>query len=184
MAASEITNQLGSLFGEVGNLLKAKLSEQSATKAEQGLDTDAADAAILTALELSTQNARQLETLLIAISAGKLPVTAGDVHQSLERLAAKLFVESKLEDDRLVYGLTDAGHTYASEFKAALTDNEKATRDSSQGESGSALDFYREAAKLGPVMLDLAQTGTASQRADASQLLQDLRYQLHKIMAK
>jgi len=183
MAASDISNQLGSLLSEVGNLVRAKLSEQSAGKPQTGVDTDAVDAAVVTALSLSDQNAKELESHLLAISAGKLQVTAGAIHQSLERLTAKHYVASRLESDRQVYALTSEGRLFASEFKTAVADEVGAEGASESGGSGSPLDFYREASKIVPVMLDLAQTGSAAQRAAAGKLLQELRHELHKILA-
>lgn len=184
MATSDISNQLGSLLGELGNLVKAKLSEQGASKPGNALDTDAVDAAVVTALSLADQNAKEIENHLTAISAGKLSVTAGDVHQSLERLQAKGYVASRLEADRQVYGLTEDGKLFAAEFKKAVA--EDAATDAAGGAdegSNSPLDFYREASKLVPVMLDLAQTGNSAQRASAGKLLQNLRHELHNILA-
>ena len=183
MATSDISNQLGSLLGELGNLVKAKLSEQANPKPQAGPDTDAVDAAIVAALSLAEQNAKELENHLLAVSAGKLSVSAGAVHQSIERLLAKGYLTSRLEVDRQVYGLSAEGKLFASEFKKAVADEPAEDSQEPAGSAGSQLDFYREASKLAPVMLDLAQTGSAAQRAEAGKLLQQLRHELHTILA-
>jgi DNA-binding PadR family transcriptional regulator len=94
-------------------------------------------------------------------------------------------VSAKTDGDRKVYSITKAG-------KAALKDAaaNPVTETTSARASGPNINllncdatFLKSATKLGPVMLDVAQTGTREQQQAAAAVLDEMRHKLHGILA-
>jgi DNA-binding PadR family transcriptional regulator len=95
-------------------------------------------------------------------------------------------VSAETKKDRKVYSLTKAGQTKLGEETKKMA-GEPAGNAATSGMSSSWLSFdpsfLSTASKLGPVLLDLAQTGTKAQQEKATKVLEETRHQLHKILA-
>jgi DNA-binding PadR family transcriptional regulator len=149
--------------------------------------------AILSALVSGPKNAQQLMPAVSVASAGTLTVTQAQVHPALSNLEAAGQIESATNEDRKLYSVTQAG---IDALKAATEAGSESTSDATtenpaQSKNNSAPswlkfdpEFLKAASKLAPVISDLAKTGTRSQQEKATQILQEARHQLHKILAE
>ncbi len=149
--------------------------------------------AILSALVSGPKNAQQLMHAVSVASAGTLIVTQAQVHPSLSNLEAAGQIGSATNEDRKVYSVTqagidalEAGTEASSESASDATSENPAQGKSNYAPSWLKFDpeFLKAASKLAPVISDLAKTGTRAQQEKATQILQEARHQLHKILAE
>ena len=187
---SELRDSVSSLLNTIRNSIGTLA--QSATAAAP--DVRQQEIAVLQALAAAPLNLSQIETAVVAASAGTWAPSTGTLSTLLDQLVATAEVTAEVTKDRKVFTITASG-------KQALADHlaNPAAADSDSGTSGSASAswtlpnlgnlpgcdprFLKEAAKLTPVLRDLAQTGTRDQQAKATELLEKTRNLLHQILA-
>lgn len=147
-------------------------------------------AAILSVLSGGPKNATQLIEGISAASAATWSPTSAEIHGSLPKLEESGFVSSKNKGDRKVYAITELGQD---ELKTLLK-NSSQTSAKTPASDAKRLDpmnwlncepgFLTAASKLGPVFLDIAQTGSRGQQARAVEVLEKARLELHQILAE
>ena len=148
------------------------------------LNSEQIELAILASLAEGSKNASETVSALTLAGAGAWVPTTGKIHPALAKLTEDKKISEKTEGDRKVYSITKAG-------KSALKDAaENPATDSATGATGSTKNlmncdatFLKSASKLGPVMLDVAQTGTREQQQAAAAVLDEMRHKLHGILA-
>ena len=142
--------------------------------------------AVMAAVSSEAKNVKQITEAIALSNGGAWSPTLGEVRTALEKLIDEGFVAAETKKDRKVYSLTKAGQTELTTARKNLAS------DIPAGESMSATitswlsfdpSFLSTASKLGPVLLDLAQTGTKAQQEKATKVLEETRHQLHKILA-
>ena len=144
-----------------------------------------AEAAVLNAIATESKNAAEITRGISLSSGGAWVPTSGEVQATLKLLTESGLATSKTKGDRKIYSITPAG---LEALDAA--DFTEATRDSgeqgytSKGWMTCDRNYLYSATKLGPVLLDLAQTGTRDQQTRAAEILEQARHQLHVILSE
>lgn len=193
---SELRDSVSSLLHTIRNSVGTLT--QSATAAAP--DVRHQEIAVLQALAAAPLNLSQIETAVAAASAGTWTPSTGMTSTLLDQLVAAAEVTAKVTKDRKIFTITASGKQALADHLANPTaaDSDTGT-GTGTGTSGSATAswtlpnlgnlpgcdprFIKEAAKLTPVLWDLAQTGTRDQQAKATELLEQARHQLHQILA-
>lgn len=146
--------------------------------------------AILSAIASDSKNVTEIVKAISLASGGTWQPTSGQVQTSLARLGESELVASKTKGDRKVYSITKAGAealanaANASESEPSAAD-QSGTRPSSNWNLMTCDPaFVKAASKLGPVLLDIAQTGTREQQSRAAAILEGARHELHVILAE
>jgi DNA-binding PadR family transcriptional regulator len=146
--------------------------------------------AVLSTITDEPKNAAEITRAISLASAGAWTPTSGEIQQALATLVERKEASSKLDGDRKVYSITKAG------LAALANDTKTADPEGVAAESGSAKfanslnwpacdpKFLSSASKLGPALLDIAQTGTRDQQARAASILENARHELHVILAE
>ncbi|MEY4322076.1 MAG: hypothetical protein RL167_804 [Actinomycetota bacterium] len=175
---------------ELLNYLKDRALNVAVSATKSAPSADRVQAAILSVLAAEPKNAAQLADSISAASAATWSPTSAEIHGALAQLEDREFVSSKNKGDRKVYSITKAGED---ELKTLLKNNgqsgAKATEtDSKKRDPMSWLNcepsFLVTATKLGPVFLDIAQTGNKTQQSRAVEVLEKARLELHQILAE
>lgn len=148
------------------------------------------DNAVLSAIANETKNVTEVIKAISLASGGAWQPTSGQVQTSLSGLVEATLASSKNEDDRKVYSITKAGIEW---LAAAANDGAQDFATSAQASSKPTNslswltcdpNFMKGASKLGPVLLDIAQTGTREQQTRAAAILENARHELHVILAE
>jgi DNA-binding PadR family transcriptional regulator len=142
--------------------------------------------AILSAIASDSKNVTEIVKAISLASGATWQPTSGQVQTTLASLVASELATSKNKGDRKVYSITKAGveSLAAAETEPSVSDS-AATKPSSNL-SWMTCDpaFLKAASKLGPVFLDIAQTGTREQQTRAAVILESARHELHVILAE
>lgn len=147
-------------------------------------------AAVLTAISKESLNARQIADSISTASAGVWSPSDGEIQRELVDLVESGFATTKNKSDRKTYKISTQGETElqrlkdlkSEEFESKLNGN--ASWPSATNLLSCEPNFLSNATKLGPVLLDLAQTGTKQQQAAAAKVLEKARHDLHVILAE
>jgi DNA-binding PadR family transcriptional regulator len=184
--SSSLRDTFGGIFGDLTNAVRERVEDITSKANIAPTSKEALETAVLASLEGESKNAHQVLESLVVASAGKLNVTSGTVQSALNALVEREQAKSKAKGDRKVYSLTDAGKNSLKQAKAdAANADQQAAKSSTKSMSFVSLDpkFVSSATKLGPVLIDIAQTGTREQQAKAVEILEKTRKQLHVILA-
>lgn len=180
---SELRDSVSSLLNTIRNSVGTLT--QSATAAAP--DVRHQEIAVLQALAAAPLNLSQIETAVAAASAGAWTPSTGTLSTLLDQLVAAEEVTAKVTKDRKVFTITASGKQALADHlanpTAADSDTGTWTLPNLGNLPGCDPRFIKEAAKLTPVLWDLAQTGTRDQQAKATELLEQARHQLHQILA-
>lgn len=189
---SELRDSVSSFLNTIRNSV-GTLS-QSATAAAP--DVRQQEIAVLQALAAAPLNLSQIESAVAAASAGSWAPSTGTLSTLLDQLVSAAEVTAKVTKDRKVFTITASGKQALAEHlaKPAESDSNADAGTSASAPSSWTLPnlgnlpgcdprFIKEAAKLTPVLWDLAQTGTRDQQDKATELLEQTRHQLHQILA-
>ncbi len=188
--SSSLRDTFTDLFGDLASAVRERVEDFTSRANIAPTSKEAIETAVLASLEGDSKNAHQVLESLFVASAGKLNATSGSVQSALNALVERELAKSKAKGDRKVYSLTDAGKDALKQAKvdAANADQSSAktsAKSSARTMSFVSLDpkFVSSATKLGPVLIDIAQTGTREQQAKAIEILEKARKQLHVILA-
>ena len=144
--------------------------------------------AILSAIAAEAKNVTEIVKAIGLASGGTWLPTAGEVQTTLAAMVEAELATSKNKADRKIYSITKAG---LEALEAATNSEDADVAQNSATKSTSNLSwmncdpgFLKAASKLGPVLLDIAQTGTREQQARAAAILENARHELHVILAE
>jgi len=174
------------LFGDLVTLVKDRATDAGQSRMATQPSGDQLEIAVLATLADDSKNAAEVVDALALTSAGVWSPTVGKIHPVLAALTEAKKISAKTEGDRKVYAITKAGKAALKEAAANPVAENASTRRS--GSSVNLLNcdatFLKSASKLGPVMLDVAQTGTREQQQAAAAVLDEMRNKLHVILAE
>jgi DNA-binding PadR family transcriptional regulator len=176
---------LREVFADVLNQVKERAMDFGQSRSAAQPTSDQIEIAVLATLSETPKNAADVVAALALTSAGIWAPTVGKIHPVLTTLTEAKKVSAKTEGDRKVYAITKTGKAALKEAAANPVTESASTRPS--GPSANLLNcdatFLKSASKLGPVMLDVAQTGTREQQQAAAAVLDEMRHKLHGILA-
>ncbi|MFM6967113.1 MAG: PadR family transcriptional regulator [Rhodoluna sp.] len=184
MSTSSMNFDLKELVGDLLSLVKDRAKDAAGQVIKP--DAERIKSAVLSAIVDDAKNVTEIIRALSLSSAGTWNPTNAEVQQTLNALLDEKLASSKVEGDRKVYSITKAG-------KTALKNAPEANETTSEGSTAKSKftdnltsnpEFLKSASKLGPVMLDLAKTGSPSQQKAAAALLDETRHKLHQILAE
>lgn len=173
--------ELNSILSDVITAVRNGASNFNGQTANRTPDAESIKHAILSTVEHEAKNSQQIETAIRLSSAGSWMPNSGVVHASLNELVESKLVSPQVDGDRRTYTITKAGK------KILATAQEMPATETSSSDSADLsceASFITSATKLGPVMLDLAQTGSSQQKKLAAQILEETRHRLHVLLAE
>ena len=184
MSTSPKNFDLRELVGDLVTLVKDRAKDVGQSRGTAQPSAAQIELAILATITETPKNTTEIVAALALAGAGVWAPSTGKIHPVLAKLAEDKKVTAKTDGDRKVYSITKAG-------KSALKDvAENPATDNATGATGSTKNlmncdatFLKSASKLGPVMLDVAQTGTREQQQAAAAVLDEMRHKLHGILA-
>jgi DNA-binding PadR family transcriptional regulator len=146
------------------------------------------ESAVLNAISAESKNVTEIIKAISVASCGTWQPTAGQVQSSLAKLIEAESASSKNKGDRKVYSITKTG---LEALAAAANQNDDPKADQTSTKNSSSLSwmtcdphFLKSASKLGPALLDIAQTGTREQQTRAAAILENARHDLHVTLAE
>ena len=186
MSTSSKSFDLRELLGDLVTLVKDRASDVGQARGSAQPTSEQVELAILATLADGPKNTSDIVSALSLAAAGAWAPTTGKIHPALAKLTEDKKVSAKTEGDRKVYTITKAGKSAIKDGAAQPAPEVGATR--SAGPARNLLNceasFLKSASKLGPVMLDVAQTGTREQQQAAAAMLDEMRKELHVILAE
>ncbi len=186
MSTSSNSFDLRELVGDLVTLVKDRAFDVGQARGSAQPTPEKVELAILGTLADGSKNASEIVSALALAAAGVWVPTAGNIHPTLAKMTEDKKVSTKIDGDRKVYSITKAG---MSALKNAAENPVAETASASTVGSAKNLvncdaSFLKSASKLGPVMLDVAQTGTREQQQAAAAALDEMRNKLHVILAE
>jgi DNA-binding PadR family transcriptional regulator len=148
------------------------------------------DNAILNTISTGAKNVTEIVKAISLASGGTWQPTSGQVQTALSGLIERELAASKNKGDRKVYSITKSGvealaaATNVSAAEASVADSAATKPSSNLTWMTCDPAFLKAASKLGPVLLDIAQTGTRDQQTRAAAILENARHELHVILAE
>ena len=176
----------GDLFGFVRGLATQAGSKAFSAKPSQSRIR----AAVLTAISVESLNARQISASIETASAGVWSPSDGEIQVELAALVDAGFATLKNKGDRKTYLISKSGEA---ELQRLIELNSQEFESKANGSAAwptglnllnCESNFLSSATKLGPVLLDLAQTASKEQQAAAAKVLEKARHDLHVILAE
>jgi DNA-binding PadR family transcriptional regulator len=176
---------LREFVGDLVTLVKDRAMDAGQARSAAQPSAEQIEIAILATLGETPKNAAEIVSALALTAAGVWTPSTGKIHPALAKLSEDKKVSVKTDGDRKVYSITKTGK---SSLKAvaetpASEPNAKPTAASRMSMLNCDATFLKSASKLGPVMLDVAQTGTREQQQAAAAVLDEMRDKLHGILA-
>ncbi|MEY4061334.1 MAG: hypothetical protein RIQ31_996 [Actinomycetota bacterium] len=142
--------------------------------------------AVLSAIASNSKNVTEIVKAISLASGATWQPTSGQVQTTLASLVESELATSKNKGDRKVYSITKAGFESLAAAETEPTVADTAAPKTSKNLSWMTCDpaFLKASSKLGPALLDIAQTGTRDQQARAAAILESARHELHVILAE
>jgi DNA-binding PadR family transcriptional regulator len=146
--------------------------------------------AILSAIATEPKNVTEIVKAISLASGGTWKPTSGQVQTAVAKLVDAELAASKNKSDRKIYSITKTGiESLAAATKSAETEDANkadASTKTSSNPNWLSCDptFIKAATKIGPALLDIAQTGTREQQSRAAAILDQARHDLHVILAE
>lgn len=186
VSTSSKSFDLRELVGDLVTLVKDRASDVGQARGSAQPTSEQIELAILATLADGPKNSSDIVSVLSLAAAGAWAPTTGKIHGALSKLTEDKKVSAKTEGDRKVYTITKAGKLALKDGVAQPAAEAGATRTAGPARNLMNCDasFLKSASKLGPVMLDVAQTGTREQQQAAAAALDELRNKLHVILAE
>lgn len=174
------------LVGDLVTLVKDRAADVGQARGSAQPSAEQTELAILATLSDGSKDTSEIVSALSLAAAGAWAPTTGRIHPALAKLTEEKKVSAKTEGDRKVYTITKAGKSAIKDGAAQPAPEAGATRTTGSTRSSINCDatFLKSASKLGPVMLDVAQTGTREQQQAAAAVLDEMRNRLHVILAE
>lgn len=172
--------------GDLFTIVKDRAMDAGQPRTSTQPTSEQIEVAVLATLVETPKNAAEIVSALALTSAGVWMPTAGKIHPILSKLTEEKSVSVKTDGDRKVYSINKTGKTAlknAAEKPAAEPAGTRST-GSTKNLLNCDASFLKSASKLGPVMLDVAQTGTREQQQAAAAALDEMRNKLHVILAE
>ncbi len=189
MSESSKNSELRELLGDLVSVVRERAGKAFSSSSSSSSSKMPAEAqlktAILASISIEAKNAQEMISAIVVSSGGALRPTSGQVQTTLSSLSEEKLVSSKTDGDRKVYTITKAGKAALKEAAAKPVNESASARPSMPNMNLLNCDatFLKSATKLGPVMLDVAQTGTPEQQQAAAAALDEMRHKLHGILA-
>jgi DNA-binding PadR family transcriptional regulator len=176
---------LREVFGDLLSQVRDRAMDFGQPRSAAQPTSEMIEVAVLAALSEEPKNATEVVSNVGLSSAGSWVPTLGKIHAALAALTEGKKVSAKTDGDRKVYTITKAGKAALKEAAANPVTESSSARSSIPNMNLLNCDatFLKSATKLGPVMLDVAQTGTHQQQQAAAAVLDEMRHQLHGILA-
>jgi DNA-binding PadR family transcriptional regulator len=176
---------LREVFGDLLNQVKERAMDFGQTRSAAQPTSEMIEVAVLASISEAPKNAAEIVAAIGLSSAGIWVPTVGKIHPVLAALTEAKKVSAKTDGDRKVYAITKAGKATLKEAAANPVTETTSARTSGPNMNLLSCDasFLKSATKLGPVMLDVAQTGTREQQQAAAAVLDEMRDKLHGILA-
>ena len=179
------------LFSDVINFVRER-SQATGNRASANVSEPQLDVAILSALAIEPRNAAGIKDFVALASGGVVSPTASQVRTVVDALVEEQKVKVETKGDRKVFEITKAGKDALASARGDMKENatetgetsDKSASESSAKSTGWDSVFIVAASKLGPVLLDVAQTGSRDQQKRATEILAETRHQLHQILAE
>ena len=138
-------------------------------------------AAILALLSEEPRNGYQIIQEIEERSEGEWRPSPGAVYPALQQLADEGLIEGEEQDGRRTFRLSEAGRAYVEEhaeevdapWEAMTTD----VRD-------DVRDLFTTSARTGAAVMQIVQTGSESQVAEAKEILSETRRKLYHLLAE
>lgn len=186
MSTSSKTFDLRELVGDLVTLVKDRAADVGQARGSAQPSSEQIELAILATLADGSKNAGEIVSALALAGAGAWAPTTGKIHPALAKLTEDKKVSAKTEGDRKIYAITKTGKSAIKDGAAQPAPEAGATSTAGSTRNMLACDvsFLKSASKLGPVMLDVAQTGTREQQQAAAAALDEMRNKLHVILAE
>ncbi len=164
--------------------------------------------AVLSALGGEAKNGHQIMQAIAAVSGGTWMPSAGEVYPMLQQLSDEGLITARVEGERTVYTLTEAGREAAAAAHEAASGAGSEGRDASGRAGWKRPDWDmselvdrmsgrwndhraehttavpRAGAKLAQAAAQVASTGTREQQERAAALLDETRRKLYAILAE
>jgi DNA-binding PadR family transcriptional regulator len=186
VSTSSKSFDLRELVGDLVTLVKDRAADAGQTRGSAQPNSEQIELAILASLAEGSKNASEIVSALSLAGAGVWAPTTGKIHPALAKLTEDKKISAKTEGDRKIYTITKAGKSAIKDGAAQPAPEAGATRTAGSSRNLMSCDasFLKSASKLGPVMLDVAQTGTREQQQAAAAVLDEMRNKLHVILAE
>lgn len=178
---------LRELVGDLVTLVKDRAKDVGQSRGTAQPSAEQIELAILATITETPKNATEIVAALALAGAGVWAPSTGKIHPVLAKLTEEKKVTAKTDGDRKVYSITKAGKSALKDAAENPAQETVAGTNSSMGSTKNLMNcdatFLKSASKLGPVMLDVAQTGTREQQQAAAAVLDEMRHKLHGILA-
>jgi len=137
--------------------------------------------AILALLTESPMHGYQLIREIEERTDGRWKPSAGSVYPTLQLLADEGLVTAEMSQDRKTYSLTDAGREVATE---AVDETPWAKAKAESAEAGPPSGVPKAGLELAQAVAQIARSGTAEQKHEATELLDETRRKIYAILAQ
>ena len=186
VSTSSKSFDLRELVGDLVTLVKDRASDVGQVRGSAQPNSEQIELAILASLADGSKNASEIVSALSLAAAGAWAPTTGKIHPALAKLTEVKKISAKTEGDRKIYTITKAGKSAIKDGAPQPAPEAGATRAAGSTRNLMSCDasFLKSASKLGPVMLDVAQTGSREQQQAAAAVLDEMRNKLHVILAE
>ena len=187
MSTSPKNFDLRELVGDLVTLVKDHAKDVGQSRGTAQPSAEQIELAILATITEAPKNATEIVAALALAGAGVWAPSTGKIHPVLAKLAEDKKMTAKTDGDRKVYSITKAGKSALKDAAENPVQEAAAGTNRSMGSTKNLMNcdatFLKSASKLGPVMLDVAQTGTREQQQAAAAVLDEMRHKLHGILA-
>jgi len=139
-------------------------------------------AVILSLLAEEPRNGYQIIQEADERSGGAWRPSPGAVYPALQQLADEGLISAEDQGGRKVYQLTAEGRTYVQEHADEL--RTPWAERGQQSWAGGVGELFKEAAQLGPALMQVVHAGSDEQIAQARKVVGDTRRRLYRILAE
>jgi DNA-binding PadR family transcriptional regulator len=139
-------------------------------------------AAILALLAEEPRNGYQLIQEIERLSGGEWRPSPGAIYPALQQLADEGLIEGEEDEGgRKTFRLTTEGRAYVTEHEDEMNAPWEAMTSDVRDD---VRDLFGTAARTGAALMQIVQTGTESQVAEAKQILTETRRRLYHLLAE
>jgi DNA-binding PadR family transcriptional regulator len=138
-------------------------------------------AAILALLAEEPRNGYQLIQEIEERSDGEWRPSPGAVYPALQQLTDEGLIEVEEHDGRRTFRLSEAGRTYVAEHEDEVNAPWEAMTSDVRDD---VRELFGTTAKTGAAVMQIVQTGTEEQVAQAKQILSETRRSLYRLLAE
>jgi DNA-binding PadR family transcriptional regulator len=182
LSTSSKNFDLNSIASDVIAAVRSGFSDFRNPSATRTPDSDAIKVAVLSTVEHDTKNEMQISAAIGVANAGSWAPSSAVIHSTLNELVESKLVAAQVDGDRKTYAITKAGKkALATALENPPTETEATA---AKADLTCNASFISAASKLGPVLIDIAQTASSDQKKKAAEILEEARHRLHVILAE